>query len=198
MKIEGSSLAMVFRTVRSGMDLAFALDHRPQGPGVASDTVSSDEVEFTLEGPSIEKRAAYLLSPNQTEAEAELQSAPDFSALASEQEASLEEFWSHAAVGVATDPVLQQAINWNLFQLHQASAQLFGKGIPAKGLTGQAYEGHYFWDMDVFVLPFLAHHSPRAAAEIIRFRHSCLPAARLRARGAEPRGRALSVEDDQR
>ena len=182
MKIESSSLAMIFRTARSGMDLAFALDHRPAGARVASDTVSTDEAEFTLEGLSIEKRAAYLLSPDQAEAKADLESAPDFSNLALEQEASLEEFWSHASVGVSTDPVLQQAINWNLFQLHQASAQLFGKGIPAKGLTGQAYEGHYFWDMDVFVLPFLAHHSPRAAAEIIRFRHSMLPAARLRAR----------------
>ena len=57
-----------------------------------------------------------------------------------------------------------------------------GTGIPAKGLTGQAYEGHYFWDTDVFVLPFLAHHSPRAAAELIRFRHALLPAARLRAK----------------
>ncbi len=134
MKIDGSSLAMVFRTARSGMDLALALDHL--GVGVASDTVSSDEVEFTLEGPTIEKRAAYLLSPDEAQAEGELRSAPDFSDLAGEQEASLAEFWSHASVEIATDPGLQQAINWNLFQLHQASAQLFGKGIPAKGLTG--------------------------------------------------------------
>ncbi len=42
--------------------------------------------------------------------------------------------------------------------------------------------------MDVFVLPFLAHHSPRAAAEIIRFRHSLLPAARLRARQLDHEG----------
>ena len=186
MKIEGSSLAMVFRTARSGMDLALALDHL--GVGVASDTVSSDEVEFTLEGPTIQKRAAYLLSPDEALAEEELRSAPDFSGLAGEQEATLAEFWSHASVEIATDPSLQQAINWNLFQLHQASAQLFGKGIPAKGLTGPAYEGHYFWDMDVFVLPFLAHHSPRAAAEIIRFRHSLLPAARLRARQLDHEG----------
>lgn len=181
-KIEGSSLSTVFKTARSRMDLALALDHRSDGSEVAVDQASTDGFDFTLEGSLIEKRAAYLLTPSRAEAEAELQLAPEFSGLAQEQQASLDGFWSHAAIEITGDPALQQAINWTLFQLHQASAQLVGKGIPAKGLTGQAYEGHYFWDTDVFVLPFLAHHSPRAAAELIRFRHSLLPAARRRAK----------------
>ena len=181
-KVEAASMAVVFRTVRSGMDLALAIDHEPSEAKITVESASLDGFDFTLEGPSIEKTAAYILTSNQAEAEAELRLAPNFSVLAREQLTALEDFWSHAAVGLAGDPVLQQAINWVLFQLHQASAQLLGKGIPAKGLTGQAYEGHYFWDADVFVLPFLAHHSPRAAAELIRFRHALLPAARLRAK----------------
>ena len=36
-------------------------------------------------------------------------------------------------------------------------------GVPAKGLTGQAYEGHYFWDTEIYVLPFLTYTSPRIA-----------------------------------
>ena len=181
-KVEGAAMTVVFRTVRSGMDLALAIDHGPNPTGIAVDSTSIDGFDFILEGSPIEKRAAYLLTSSQAEAEAELRSAPDFSGLASEQVASLVDFWSHAAVDVAGDPGLLQAINWAVFQLHQASAQVVGKGIPAKGLSGQAYEGHYFWDTDVFVLPFLAHHSPRAAAELIKFRYALLPAARVRAK----------------
>jgi len=180
-KIEAPALSMVFRTARSQMDLALALDHGPHRSAVVMEPLPVDEFDFTLTGSPIEKRVAYLLSPNQAEAETELRLAPDFAGLAREQQASLNEFWSHAAIEIGGDPALQQAINWTLFQLHQASVQLLGTGIPAKGLTGQAYEGHYFWDNDVFVLPFLAHHSPGAAAELIRFRHSLLPAARRRA-----------------
>ncbi len=181
-KVEGAAMAVVFRTVRSGMDLALAVDYGPTTSEIAVESSSIDGFQITLQGSPIDKRAAYILTSNQAEAEAELRLAPDFPGLAREQAAALEDFWSHAAVDLVGDPVLQQAINWAVFQLHQGSAQVVGKGIPAKGLTGQAYEGHYFWDTDVFVLPFLAHHSPRAAAELIRFRHALLPSARLRAK----------------
>jgi alpha,alpha-trehalose phosphorylase len=180
-EVEGASMATTFRTVRSGMDLALAVAHQPSASVIAVEPPSIDGFEFTFEGSPIEKTAAYVLTSNPAEATAELRLAPDFSALAREQETALDDFWRHASIEVGGDPVLQQAVNWALYQLHQASAQVVGRGIPAKGLTGQAYEGHYFWDTDVFVLPFLAHHSPRAAAELIRFRHALLPAARLRA-----------------
>ena len=56
---------------------------------------------------------------------------------------------------------MQQAIRWNLFQVAQATWRAEGAGVPAKGLTGQAYEGHYFWDTEIYVLPFLAYTQPR-------------------------------------
>ena len=39
-------------------------------------------------------------------------------------------------------------------------------GVPAKGLTGQAYEGHYFWDMEIYVMPFLIYTAPRIAEPV--------------------------------
>jgi len=41
---------------------------------------------------------------------------------------------------------MQQAIRVNLFHILQAPARAENSGVPAKGLTGQAYEGQYFWD----------------------------------------------------
>jgi alpha,alpha-trehalose phosphorylase len=50
---------------------------------------------------------------------------------------------------------IQQAIRFNLLQILQASGRAENAGVPAKGLTGQAYEGHYFWDTEIYRLPFL-------------------------------------------
>src|SRR5690606_11302162 len=69
------------------------------------------------------------------------------------QRANLQQFWDHADVTIAGHPDLQQAVRWNLFQLHQATARAGTRGIPAKGVTGSGYEGHYFWDTECYVVP---------------------------------------------
>ncbi len=97
-------------------------------------------------------------------------------------------YWAIADVEIDADPETQQALRWVLFQLNQASAQLQSQGIPAKGLTGQAYEGHMFWDTETFVLPFLAYTRPAAAATVIRHRYSMLDDARIRAAELSEKG----------
>lgn len=83
---------------------------------------------------------------------------------------------------------MQQAMRWNLFQTLQASARAEGTGIPAKGLSGQTYEGHYFWDIEIYVLPFLIYTAPRIARNLLLFRHSMLEQARMRARELNQKG----------
>ena len=83
---------------------------------------------------------------------------------------------------------MQQAVRWNVFQLAQATWRVEGTGVPAKGLTGGAYDGHYFWDTEAYVLPFLAYTQPRTARNLLRFRHSMLPKARERAAVLGQRG----------
>jgi len=77
--------------------------------------------------------------------------------------------------------VHQAAIRFNLFQVLQASVRADKVGVPAKGLTGQAYEGHYFWDTEIYLLAFLIHTSPRIARNLLAFRYRMLPQARTRA-----------------
>ena len=102
--------------------------------------------------------------------------------IVTEQRAWLDEFWSSADVELRGDDRAQQALRWNLFQLAQASARTQEQGIAAKGVTGGGYDGHYFWDTEVYVAPFLAYTMPEAARKIVRFRWKLLDAARLRAR----------------
>ncbi len=111
--------------------------------------------------------------------------------LAASQRENLARFWDRADVRLQTrlNPVRQQqAVRWNLYQVAQASWRAEGAGVPAKGLTGQAYEGHYFWDTEVYVLPFLSYTEPRIARNLLRFRHSMLGRARERAAEMSQRG----------
>ena len=104
-----------------------------------------------------------------------------FDEVAAQQRELLDAFWETSDVEVEGDDAVQQAVRWNLFQLHQATARAEGSGVPAKGLSGHGYEGHYFWDIEIFVLPFLCYSEPRIAKNLLRFRHSMLDAARARA-----------------
>jgi alpha,alpha-trehalose phosphorylase len=99
-----------------------------------------------------------------------------------DQRAWLDDFWARSDVELPGQPDLQQAVRWNLFQIAQATARAEGNGIAAKGLTGSGYSGHYFWDTEIYVLPFLTYTSPRVARNALRFRYTMLDAARRRAR----------------
>jgi alpha,alpha-trehalose phosphorylase len=112
-----------------------------------------------------------------------------FSQLLADQRAYLDDFWDRSDIQIkAMHPRIQQSIRWNLFQLLQAAGRADYMGIPAKGLTGQAYEGHYFWDMDMYMLPFFVYTSPRLALNILRYRYSILDKARQRAHEVSQRG----------
>ena len=93
----------------------------------------------------------------------------------------LNDFWARSDVEISGHPEVQQAVRWNLFQVAQATARAEGNGVSAKGVTGSGYSGHYFWDTEIYVLPFLTYTSPRFARNALRFRYTMLDAARRRA-----------------
>ncbi len=97
------------------------------------------------------------------------------------QAAWMDAFWQRSDVVIGGRDDLQQATRWCLFQLAQAAARADGQGVPAKGVTGSGYSGHYFWDTEIYVLPFLIYTSPVWARNALRMRHLMLPAARKRA-----------------
>ena len=90
-------------------------------------------------------------------------------------------FWGRSDVQIGGHDDIQQATRWCLLQLAQASARADGTGVPAKGVSGSGYSGHYFWDTEIYVLPFLTYTSPQWARNALRARVLMLPAARRRA-----------------
>lgn len=97
-------------------------------------------------------------------------------------------FWKHADVEIPGQPEVQQAVRWNLFQLFQNSLRAEDLGIAAKGVTGSGYSGHYFWDTEIYVMPFLTYTMPQVARNNLRFRYQMLPKARDRATELDQKG----------
>jgi len=112
-----------------------------------------------------------------------------FAAILQQQKARIGRFWAHADVELeGAAPRLQQVVRWNLFQLMQATERAEGHGVSARGLTGRSYEGHYFWDAEIYVLPFLIYTQPRIARNLLKFRYDTLDRARARATELGHRG----------
>jgi len=104
-----------------------------------------------------------------------------FERIAEVQRERLDAFWAHSDIEIEGPADIQQAVRFNLFQIRQASARVEGHGIGAKGLTGRGYEGQYFWDTEIYVLPCLTYTQPHVARRLLHFRYEMLGAARRRA-----------------
>lgn len=102
--------------------------------------------------------------------------------LAEEHKSYVHEFWEHADVTVDGDDALQQGIRFNLFHIMQAAGRDGRTGMGAKGLTGEGYEGHYFWDTEMYVLPVFVYTASEIAKKLLDYRYHTLDIARERAR----------------
>ena len=196
--IDGGTVVLGYRCIDSGMTLACAYHHEIETPctyGVET-SVSPDlaKTVFTIEASAgetigITKFVSYHTSrgiPAEELADRcqrTLTRARNSGRvqLYEDQRAWFDDFWAHSDIEIEGDPQAQQAIRWNLFHLAQASARAHEQGIAAKAVTGGGYDGHYFWDTEVYVLPFLAYTNPDAARKLLRFRWKMLDAARERA-----------------
>lgn len=202
---DGLRIVTGYETSNSGMTMCVGVDHRVETDNACETRTSWSEdlskVVFTVQAEAgvpirIEKVFTYHTSRHVPAVELvdrglrSLDRAVELGVeqLHAGQREELDDFWRRADVTLEGPPRFQQAVRWNLFQLHQASARAETTGIPAKGLTGQAYEGHYFWDTEIYVAPFLTYTEPRITRNLLRFRESMLPQARERASELSERG----------
>ncbi len=127
------------------------------------------------EQPPVEEVAAGRL---------EAQARAGFDALLSAHRRAWADKWRGAGVSIEGSPDDELAARFAVFHLLGAASGPGGSAVGPRGLTGDAYAGHVFWDADVFVLPALAALDPGAARSILEYRIRRLPAARRAARAA--------------
>jgi alpha,alpha-trehalose phosphorylase len=99
----------------------------------------------------------------------------------SAQKSFLADFWDQTDVVIKGDSELQFGIRFNLFHLLQSTGRNGKVSIAAKGLTGLGYEGHYFWDTEIYVLPYFIYTFPEIAKSLLSYRYSIIDKARERA-----------------
>lgn len=98
------------------------------------------------------------------------------------QQSYLQEFWKNSQVSVKGDTDLNDSLNFSLFSLLQAAGKDGKSNIAAKGLSGEGYEGHYFWDTEIYMMPFFTLTNPAISRQLIAYRYSILESARANAR----------------
>lgn len=114
-----------------------------------------------------------------------------FEYYAKKQREFLRKFWQSSDIEIKGNPSLQQAIRFNIFQVLQSVGRDGKTNIPSKGLTGEGYEGNYFWDTEIYVIPFLVYNNPEICRKLLEFRYSILDKARKRARELSHKSGAL-------
>jgi alpha,alpha-trehalose phosphorylase len=199
---------LVHSTAQSALRMAAAMDHEVTGAANCSTTsdvhadlarVSVTSVLQPGERLEIAKYLSYGWSSlrsvpavrDQVAAALTGAKATGWEGLAREQREFLDDFWDGADVEVDGDAELQQAVRFALFHVMQAGARAERRPIPAKGLTGNGYDGHCFWDTETFVLPMLTYTIPHSAADELRWRCHTMDQARTRAQQLGLKGAAF-------
>jgi len=202
---QGRRMVMAYQTSSSGMTIAVGADHYidTENPFEAISSTEDDVGKQVFrvaaaEGVPVVVRKAVAYHTSRGVPGEELSDRcrrtldrvrdNGFEHYHDKQRAWLETFWRDADVEVEGQPHIQQAVRWCLFQLAQATARSDQLGIAAKGVTGSGYEGHYFWDTEVYLVPFLIYTAPGVARNALRFRVNLLPQARERAAVMSQRG----------
>ncbi|MCL2803467.1 MAG: glycoside hydrolase family 65 protein [Micrococcales bacterium] len=195
---EGQVVFLGYRAINSGMTVAVGMDHLVETandyavanliePDIAKTTYTVQaraDVPFKLvklvsyhtsrgvPTPELAERGRVTLRRAREAGEAAIQK---------DQRIWLDKYWELSDVVVHGQAAVQQAVRWNLYHVAQAAARAEGAGIAAKGVTGSGYSGHYFWDSEIYIMPFLTFTNPGWARNALRFRYTMLEAARRRA-----------------
>lgn len=207
-KADGTLASLCQATRHSGIRLASIQRHRPDGRlafvEAGTDAQGAHQRYAAALAPgdrvTLEKYVAYAWSePGQGSdavilldradaALAQAMAAPFEHQLAL-QASACSDFWRTVDLAIDGDPATEQALRVNLFHLRQSTARDGHGSAAAKSLTGEGYEGHYFWDAEAFVLPALVGAAPALARGMLAYRIRMLDRARAHAREMNhPRG----------
>jgi hypothetical glycosyl hydrolase len=94
------------------------------------------------------------------------------------------EFWDEKRVEVTSkDEFDQTAIDFALYHLEiMTPSHDYRFSVGAKGLTGEGYKGHVFWDTEIFILPFHLYTEPERAKKLLQYRYLHLEQAKEKAK----------------
>lgn len=117
-----------------------------------------------------------------------------FDAILKSNKSYFDKVWQKNDIAIEGDDLDQQGIRYCLFQLEQNyHGYAPDNNIGAKGLTGEAYSGHAFWDSETYCLPYYLFSNKKAAKDLLLFRYHTLEQAKLRAKDLDCTGACYPI-----
>ncbi|WP_239256228.1 glycoside hydrolase family 65 protein [Listeria ilorinensis] len=145
------------------------------------------EQSYTFEKRVLIHASHTLLQQNLDQLQNKPLAVKTFAESAAESQAAFEKLWQMADIKVTGDLMSQKMLRLHTYHLLISASPLHTKkldaSITARGLHGEAYRGHIFWD-ELFILPFYICHFPDAAKDLLMYRYRRLEAARKEAKRA--------------
>jgi alpha,alpha-trehalose phosphorylase len=201
-EIEGNASFITSETIKSKLQVCTAVDHvLVTGGNSSSNSFVRDTV---LDGHGAICTITTEIRPNETltlykysiftdtlrhgncekAARAELREAmtADTGALYGAQKDYLSTWWDQAFLEIDGDDELDQAVTYNRYQLMQSVGRDKHSSVAAKGLSGEGYEGHFFWDTEMYIEPYFLLTNPAITRQLIAYRYATLDEARQNAR----------------
>lgn len=206
--LDGDTVLLTARTSQSGVEIAEAARTRVRADGSRAhvDRVIEEAgcifQEFdldlqTMERITIDKIVSIHTSRDRpmsdpdTEACSTIGRLGSFTDLLRSHSREWQDLWKRFIIDVeCAGETTRLALHLHLFHLLQTASRNtidLDAGIPARGLHGEAYRGHIFWD-ELFVFPYLGFHLPELVRSLLLYRYRRLPEARWSAREAGYRG----------
>jgi trehalose/maltose hydrolase-like predicted phosphorylase len=204
----GDVLTLTTETRQSRIRIGMAARHRVLDGGTVLpvvavpagvDGAAAVDLELAMEAGRpvmVEKLAALCTSrdpgigePGEAAID-EISRAGTFDDVLARHELAWDHLWFRCDVEIAGPARTSLVLRLHVFHLLQTVSPHsvdIDVGIPARGLHGEAYRGHIFWD-EMFVLPFLNLRLPEVARSMLLYRWRRLPQARAAARRAGHRG----------
>lgn len=102
--------------------------------------------------------------------------------------------WARSDMRIAGSAATEQALRFGAYHLVSATDRDPRVSVGARALTGRAYEGHVFWDVEMFMFPFYLHTAPDLARNLLWYRYHTLDGARRQARKLGYRGACYAWE----
>ncbi|MBD3379610.1 MAG: glycoside hydrolase family 65 protein [Candidatus Omnitrophica bacterium] len=114
------------------------------------------------------------------EAKKSVRKAPSFAVLKRKQVKAWEDIWKTCGFNVDDGNDVQKIINFHTFHLLQTATRHNRKidaALPARGLHGESYRGHIFWD-ELFVMPLYDYQMPVVSRALLKYRFERIGKAR--------------------
>ena len=163
---------IAFQAPRSGLRgfCTWSLNERPLSVRKLDERVV---IENVLAGTTFVKTFSYGLHEKTTSGMLK-----SFEQLQEVQASYLADFWATAKVEIESDDDLEESVNFGTYALLASLGTSGQNSIAAKGLSGSGYEGHYFWDTEMYIFPTFLHFAPHLAKQMLQYRINKIEKAR--------------------